>query len=93
MPKISKDSVEPLRSYNENVVARKRFPSIFGWPFSNFDGAPRMHPLRYRAEILRAGSRGGPCDLEKKAKGLVKPLRSYNENVAIFVDFFAIFKL
>ena len=52
-----------------------------------------MHPLRYRAEILRAGSRGGPCDLEKKAKGLVKPLRSYNENVAIFVDFFAIFKL
>jgi len=40
-----------------------------------------MNPLRYRAEILCAGSRRGACALVKKAKDLVKWLRSYNKNV------------
>jgi len=69
-------------SYNENVLVRKRFSSTF-WPFSNFDGAPRMNALRYRAGNLCAGSPGVPCGVVKRAKDLVKSLRSYNENVVV----------
>jgi len=48
-----------------------------------------MNPLRYRAEILCAGSRRGACALVRKAKDLVKWLRSYNKNVVARKRFFA----